>query len=247
MVKKRLSDPPRAPTLRLSNLGTPCERKLWYGINTPELGEPLSAPAKIKFLFGDILEQLLMFFVKEAGHKLEGEQDELELHGVLGHRDGIIDGRVVDFKSASSYSFKKFSEGGGLRRDDPFGYLTQLGSYTEVSKSDNRVTDKDRASFLVIDKTLGKICLDTYSVKKDFKKLVEKKREIINSNKPPERGYEDEPDGKSGNRKLGINCSYCEFNKTCWPGLRTYSYSFGPVHLTHVAREPKVPLVVDEG
>lgn len=237
-----MAPPERKATLRLSNLGTPCERKLWYDINTPELGEPLDAPAKIKFLFGDILELLLLFWAREAGHKVEGEQDELVVHGVVGHRDCIIDGRVVDCKSASSYSFKKFSSN-DLRGNDPFGYLPQLSSYLTASLEDERVTDKKRGSFLVIDKTLGKICLDTYKLDPVSEKYVERKKTLVNTKKLPDRGYDDEPEGKSGNRKLGLNCSYCAFKTSCWPGLRTYAYSFGPVHLTKIEREPKVPMI----
>lgn len=244
VIASRMAPAPRKATLRLSNLGTPCERKLWYDINTPELGESLDAPAKIKFLFGDILELLLLFWAREAGHKVEGEQDELVVNGVVGHRDCVIDGRIVDCKSASSYSFKKFAEN-GLRNSDPFGYLVQLRSYFTASLDDARVTDHKRGSFLVIDKTLGKITLDTYKLDPITEKYVEKKREMVNAKKIPPRGYEDEPDGKSGNRKLGMNCSYCSKKSVCWPGLRTYAYSFGPVFLTHVAREPKVPMIVE--
>ena len=245
VISSRMAPEPRKPSLRLSNLGTPCERKLWYDVNTPELGEQLDAPAKIKFLFGDILELLLLFWAREAGHKVEGEQDELVHHGVVGHRDCIIDGRVVDCKSASSFSFKKFASN-GLRDADPFGYLVQLGSYLDASRKDDRVTDKKRGSFLVIDKTLGKICLDTYALAPIDKNEVDRKREVLNSNKPPKRAYSDEPEGKSGNRKLGLNCSYCSHKNTCWPGLRTFIYSYGPQHLTWVEREPKVPEVKPE-
>lgn len=245
VIQARLDPPERKATLRLSNLGTPCERKLWYDINTPELGEKLPPEAKIKFLFGDILELLLLFLAREAGHKVEGEQDELVHHGVVGHRDCIIDGVIVDCKSASSYSFKKFATN-GLRESDPFGYLAQLGSYLDASRDDPRVTDKKRASFLVIDKTLGKICLDTYTLAPVSKQFVEAKREVINGNQPPVRGYSDEPEGKSGNRKLGFNCSYCSYKDSCWPGLRTFVYSYGPQYLTWVEREPKVMEVKDE-
>lgn len=230
---------PREPTLRLSNLGTPCERKLWYGINTPELGEPLPAAAKIKFLFGDILELLLLFWAREAGHKVEGEQDTLNVHGVVGHRDCIIDGRLVDAKSASTYSFKKF-QSNGLTNDDPFGYLVQLNSYYTASESDPRITDKGLGSFLVIDKTLGNITLDTYKVTPITTEYVQSKREAINGKQLPRRAFKDEPDGKSGNRKLGVNCSYCEFKAACWPGLKTYAYAYGPSFLTTVVREPRV-------
>lgn len=244
-IANRMNPPPREPTLRLSNLGTPCERNLWYGINTPELGEPIKPDAKIKFLFGDLLELLLLFLAKEAGHTVEGEQDELIVHGVVGHRDCIIDGRVVDCKSASSYSFKKFASN-GLLKDDAFGYLTQLGSYLTASLEDERVTDKEKGSFLVIDKTLGKICLDTYNFDPITEEYVEGKKAVVRANKPPPRGFKDEPEGKSGNRKLGVNCSYCPFKRTCWPGLKSYAYSYGPVHLTWVEREPKVPMIIGD-
>ena len=56
----------------------------------------------------------------------------------------------------------------------------------------------------------------------------------------PNRAFSDVPDGKSGNMKLGTQCSYCEFKKVCWPDLKTYIYSSGPRYLTKVVREPKV-------
>lgn len=239
-VAARLSAPPRAPTLRLSALGKQCERQLWYDINTPEMGEELPPEAKIKFLFGDILEHLLLFLAKEAGHKVEGEQDELSVHGVVGHRDAIIDGRTVDCKSASTFSFKKFASN-GLIGEDPFGYIGQLGSYFTAGLDDPRVTDKENASFLVIDKTLGNICLDTYKFEPTTKEWVDGKREMVAKNLPPKRAYSDEAEGKSGNRKLGVGCSYCSYKQLCWPGLRTFIYSYGPTYLTWVEREPKVP------
>lgn len=240
LIRARLSTESPKPTLRLSNLGTPCDRKLYYSVNSPEKGEPLDASAKLKFLFGDILEELLLFLAEEAGHVVEGRQDELSVNGVVGHRDAVIDGRLVDVKSASTYSFKKFKDN-GLTSDDPFGYLTQLGSYLSASADDPLVKDKDVASFLVIDKTLGHICLDSYSFERtDLDALVDQKREMLDRPVPPPRGYSDVPEGKSGNRKLDTSCSYCQFKETCWPGLRTYVYAKGPMFLTKVVREPKV-------
>lgn len=236
----RLSDVRGRPTLRLSNIGTPCKRKLWYTINTPEAAEPLSPAARFKFLFGDILEELLLFLAKEAGHSVEGQQDELEINGIKGHRDAVVDGRIVDVKSASTYSFRKFA-GNGLREDDPFGYLDQIGAYAQASGSDPLVTEKDVVSFLVVDKTLGNICLDTYPTSEvDYNKKTEEVKQIVNSPTPPDRAFDDVPDGKSGNRKLCTQCSYCDFKRECWPNLRTFIYSSGPTFLTEVAREPKV-------
>jgi hypothetical protein len=246
-IANRITEERGPPTLRLSNLGIPCERKLWYSINTPELSEPLPPEARMKFLFGDILEELLLFLAKEAGHTVEGEQDVLDLSGVVGHRDAIIDGRIVDCKSASTYSYRKFAEG-RLRDDDPFGYITQLGSYLAASRSDHRVVDKDVASFLVIDKTLGHITLDTHQFEDvNYNQVVEDKRAMLALPEPPPRAYDDQEDGKSGNRTLCVQCSYCPFKKDCWPGMRTFLYSTGPKFLTKVDREPKVAEVDHNG
>ena len=243
-IANRASESRGQPSLRLSNLGTP-DRKLWFTVNAPEKSEPLPPEARIKFLFGDILEELLLFLAKEAGHDVQGQQDEIEINGVKGHRDAVIDGRVVDCKSASSYSFRKF-ESNGLRSDDPFGYLNQLGSYLAGSPD---ATERDVASFLVIDKTLGKITLDTYPKDDtDYDQLVEHKRSVLAlPEPPPEKCYPDEPEGKSGNRKLAVGCSYCPFKHDCWEGLRTFIYSTGPTFLTEVVKEPKVPEVNRHG
>jgi hypothetical protein len=242
IIRHRLgSNQVRTGSLRLSNLGTPCGRKLYYSVNAPEVGEPLPPAAKLKFLYGDLLEELLLFLAEAAGHVVEGRQDELSVNGVLGHRDAVIDGHLVDVKSASTYSFKKF-QANGLREDDPFGYLTQLGAYLHASRDDPKVKDKDVASFLVIDKTLGHITLDTYAFEsgEELEKLADKRREMLAKSKPPARTFSDEPDGKSGNRKLGLTCSYCEFKKECWPGLTVAVYFKGPTFLTRVVREPNV-------
>lgn len=239
-VVSRLRSVRAKPTLRLSNIGTPCRRKLWYTINKPEEAQPLPPAARFKFLFGDILEELLLFLAKEAGHTVEGQQDELDINGVKGHRDAVIDGRTVDCKSASTYSFKKFASN-GLRGDDPFGYLDQLGSYMWAAQGDPKVTEPDVGSFLVVDKTLGHITLDTYPKSEvDYSKQVEELKEIVSKEQPPERHFAPVPDGKSGNEKLCTQCSYCDFKRTCFPEIRTFMYSTGPVFLTNVAREPKV-------
>ena len=245
LVSSRLYGVPRVPGLTLSQLGVP-DRKLWYQTNKPELSEPLTASTRLKFLYGDILEELLLFLAEEAGHDVQGRQDTLAVHGVEGHRDAVVDGRLIDVKSASSYSFQKFKDG-RLSEDDPFGYRTQLDSYLAGSADDPLVTEKELASFLVVDKTLGHLCLDTHS-KQDvnYEEVVKKKREILALPEPPEeKCYQPVPEGKSGNEKLSVGCSYCPFKKDCWPGLRTFVYSSGPVYLTKVVREPKVYEVTD--
>ncbi len=240
-ISGRIAEERAKPSLRLSNLGTPCERKLWYSINSPEDAEPLPPEARLKFLYGDILEELLLFLAAQAGHTVEGEQDAIFVEGVEGHRDAIVDGVTLDVKSASSYSFAKFAD--HLTPDnDAFGYLTQLDTYIEGGKDDPRVLEKSLGGFLVVDKTLGKICLDRHKRNGvEYNKVVEAKRAMLASPTPPPRAFPVEPFGKSGNMKLGVQCSYCDFKKKCRPETRCFAYSTGPVYLTKVVRPPDVP------
>lgn len=235
--------------LRMSNLGTPCLRELWYKIHVPDAFEKLPAAARLKFLFGDIIEQLLLFLAKEAGHEVDGKQTKLELFGVRGSRDAVIDGVTVDTKSASTQAFFKFKNGLKPEQDD-FGYLTQLDGYREAGRDDPIVSDKDRAAFLVADKTLGHVTLDIHKKRNvNYEKVIAQKRAVLNANKPPERpifnqkeGTTDFKDGESGNRKLGTKCGYCGVKHLCWDySLRAFKYSGGPRFLTVVKRLPDVP------
>lgn len=232
MVIERVSEEHK-PRLRLSNLGESCGRKLWYSINTPELAEKLSGPTRIKFLIGDITERVILLLARLAGHSVTDEQKEVSLHGIKGHLDGKIDDHLVDVKSASPYSFRKFED--GLTPEvDSFGYLTQLSGYGSANSDTT-------GSFLAVDKVLGTLALDTHTFPEvNHEAKVKKAESIIEQNTPPDRGFEDEADGQSGNRKLGVKCSYCDFKSVCWPGLRVFNYSGKPRFLTHVVRLPKV-------
>lgn len=244
ILDSRLSDKRQeyTPTLRLSAMGAPCRRKLWYQINEPNEGETLPTSARFKFLYGDILEQLLISLAIAAGHRVEGTQDRLEVDGIVGHRDCVIDGITVDVKSASTYGYKKFAEG-SLRSDDPFGYISQLSSYVFAGRTHEVDSHPSLGAFLVVDKQNGHICLDLYDFGPELDKKEEEMQEVrraVEAKEPPERAFEPVADGKSGNKKLPINCSYCEMKHKCWEGLRTFLYSGKPVFLTEVVREPRV-------
>jgi hypothetical protein len=228
--------------LRFSSLGKK-DRQIWYDANKPECGEKMPGKQNFKFLYGDCIEVLLLFLAKESGHEVTHEQHEVEIDGVTGHTDAVIDGVPVDCKSASSFSFAKFRDGSFVF-EDPFGYIPQLSGYA------NALGNTKRAGFLVADKVHGDICfaeIDEYTIGGNLPKpRIDVLRSVINSPERPARCYPDAPDGKSGNRKLGLNCSYCRYKDDCWSdsnggqGLRKFSYSRGPVWLTHVAKEPRV-------
>ena len=233
--------------LSLSSVGTPCITKLWRKVNTPNAAEPLSPEALGTFFYGDMLEALVIALAKAAGHDVQGEQDQLEVHKIKGHRDCIIDGMVVDVKSASSYSFQKFQDG-KLKEDDPFGYISQLSSYLYASQGDERVIYKDTAAFLVVKKDRFKLHLDKY----DFTEELKNKRDEIKQAKAvvsgpcPDYRVPPVPQSKtSPNRVLDTQCSYCEFKKKCWPEMRTFLYSTGPVFMVDVQKEPNVTELIE--
>ena len=82
----RKTDSSVSPTLRMSNIGKP-DRQLWFDINSDNGSSEMPASLYIKFLYGHLLEVLILFFVKLANHKVEDEQKEVSVSGIKGHMD----------------------------------------------------------------------------------------------------------------------------------------------------------------
>ena len=228
------------PTLRLSQMGPKCDRALWYSIHQRELAEPLPPQAMIKYSYGHVLEALAILLSKAAGHEVKGEQDELRVDGIVGHRDCVVDGCLLDVKSCSSYSFQKFKEC-TIRDDDSFGYLEQLDGYLCGSQQDPLVRVKDKAYILAIDKVLGHMVLYEHVYREEhIRTRIRDYKSIVSLDRPPECTCEQVPVGESGNYKLGVRASYSPYKFECFPQLRTFIYAKGPQYLTRVVKKPDV-------
>lgn len=237
-VKVALSGREQKPQLRMSNLGRKCERQLWYAINKPELAEPPPPRAQVNYMTGHIFEAILSFLSKEADFKIEDEQKEVDILGVKGHIDASYAKDPIDFKSTSPLQFAKFKNR-TLWFDDPFGYIDQLRAYIFA-------LGRKIGAFVAIDKSKGDIAVLKIPLgDKNYEDIVQRKRQVLENNDPPPRAYNDVADGGSGNRRLGVECSYCPHKGTCWPGLRVFLYKdrggYRPRYLTKVEKEPKVP------
>ena len=211
----------RKKALRMSSIGKP-DRRVWMEVNGPEREKELPADALMRFLYGSIIEELVLFLVREAGHLVTSEQKEVNVNGVTGHLDCKIDGEVVDVKSASNYGFKKFKN--GFDNDDEFGYIGQLSGYVQAE-------DKDTGFFLAMNKATGELALleiDNFDII-NAKGRIDALRKTLNNK-----------DGKSGNKQLARICRYCQFKFDCWPDVRLFKYSDGVKYLTTVEKEPKV-------
>jgi uncharacterized protein (DUF1810 family) len=227
-------------TLRLSKMGPQCPRALWFSVHHPELAEELPAWALLKYSYGHLIEAQTLMLVKASGHELTGEQDAIHLDGVLGHRDCVIDGCVVDVKSSASRSMQKFKNG-QLANDDMFGYLDQLDGYIVGSADDPKVRVKDRGYILAVDKQLGHMVLYEHIARPShIRERVSRYKDIVAGNSPPACTCGTVSEGASGNVKLDTRASYSPYKYCCFPNLRTFLYSSGPVYLTRVVRQPDV-------
>ena len=227
-----------ASNLRLSQIGKP-DRQIWYGVQGED-GEPLNGQTRIKFLMGHVLEALLICLTKVSGHTVEDTQDPVEVEGVVGHQDCVIDGVLTDIKSASAFGFKKFKDN-RLADDDPFGYIAQISAYATKN-------NRNEAAFLAIDKNSGELAVSRVHELEmiDAPARVRHLKGMVTSDTPPARCYSDTRDGESGNRKLVIGCVFCPYKKKCWAdanggaGLRAFKYSNGVRYMTQVAKTPNV-------
>ena len=236
--------------LRMSNIGKQ-DRQLWYSYNGYE-GEKLMPHTRIKFLYGHLIEEMVLALAKLSGHQVTDEQKRAEVEGIKGSMDCKIDGVLTDVKSASPYGFKKFKDG-SLLNDDPFGYVDQIKGYA-YSEGDTEV------GWLVMDKTNGHLTYLKYDMadesqwywtKLNLMSIDDRIRHIkktVKSKTAPKRCYSLVPDGKSGNMKLGVGCRYCAYKHECWgDNLRTFIYANGPRFLVETVNVPNVIEVDRDG
>jgi len=237
--------PRSTETLRMSNIGRP-NRQLWYDMKTEQQAQEIPPATFIKFLYGHMLEEVVLLLVKLAGHTVSDEQKNVKIKGIEGHMDCVIDGEVIDVKTASGYAFKKFKDG-TLAEDDTFGYLSQLAGYEAGHGTSN-------GGFLAMNKESGELAL--YIPEELDKPNIETKidtvKKSLKKSAPPELCYKPIPDGSSGNMKLPRGCFFCRHKLECHKdsnngkGLRVFKYSKGLSYLTQVVKEPRVDEITNE-
>ncbi len=239
----------RVGKLWASDLGKKCLRQHHYNFNEPTKAEPLSGHTKFKFLYGNVLEEAVLYLAEEAGHSVRDAQRRVEttMHGwqVSGRIDGTVDDTLIDVKSTSSFGFKRYKEGIDATNDS-FGYLEQLGFYANYNDWGHK-PKTDEAGFVWIDKQNGHIAYTPVKVC-DRQYLEDRAGAIIEAVESDEssvaRGYTPKDYGKSGNKALDIGCAYCSYKVHCWRdsnggvGLRGFAYSHAPVFFTEINRQP---------
>ena len=228
--------------LRMSNVGRPsCQ--LWFEKNSPEKADPLPTTFVMNMMLGDIVEAVFKGLMKEAKVKFK-DSDKVSLDlgetKVSGTYDLILDDAVDDIKSASDWSYRnKFESYDTLAEEDPFGYVGQLAGYAKAS-------GKKAGGWWVVNKANGQfkyVPASNIDVDEEVKKLKTNVN-VVKSNvfKRCFESVEETFRGKAtGNRVLGITCSFCRYKNSCWENLQELP------SLLSKAKEPKIVSYVSIG
>tara|TARA_R100001460_G_scaffold61702_2_gene101836 strand:+ start:1330 stop:2226 length:897 start_codon:yes stop_codon:yes gene_type:complete len=210
--------------IRMSSIGKPlCQLQMEKSGAEPE---PMPYNAKMRNLFGDLIEASAVAILKAAGIRIEDLQKEVKLklgkNNIKGTYDVKIQNKIWDIKSASPFAFDhKFGDEGGfdaILKQDTFGYVSQGYLYANAE-------DTDFGGWIAINKSTGEWAItetplsdEKYS--KDAIELAQKNIEALESNAPFKRMFEDEEETfnkkPTGNRVLGLECRFCAYKKPCW-------------------------------
>ena len=208
--------------LRMSNLGRK-KCQLWFDKNNPEAKLDASPFFLINMMLGDIVEAVFKGLLRAAKVEFEDSEHttlETKRKKVEGTYDLVLNGKVDDIKSASSWSYEnKFVDFETLRSKDSFGYVAQLVGYAKAR-------GVPVGGWWVINKANGNfkyVSADMVDMDEELKK-IDQTIAYLEDDEPFERCYEPIEEtyyGKpSGNKKLGIECSFCNYRETCWDNLQ---------------------------
>ena len=67
----------------MSNIGRD-DRYLWNVVNNPGVAEELTPNTHVKFMYGHLIEELLLFLTRLAGHEVTDEQKRCEVSALQG-------------------------------------------------------------------------------------------------------------------------------------------------------------------
>ena len=212
--------------LRMSNVGKPlCQLQMHAKGVEPE--KP-SHDFIVRMIIGDMLEALVIVLLKAAKIEVKSQHQKVSLgvgdRQIEGEYDIELDDGIYDIKSVSPFSFTtKFNADNGydkIKQSDSFGYISQGHGY-------GMAANKPFKGWIAINKTTGEIVFT------DSKHTDEEKKEVYSKiyntsvalldEKPFERCFTDVEEvyysKPTGNRTLGIECSYCPYKHDCWDNL----------------------------
>jgi len=217
----------------MSSVGKPlCQQQMAKKEEKRERPKP---SLKMKMAYGYLVENLVMAVLEAADINIESVQEKVKykLNGttIEGTLDVVIDGKVYDIKSTSTYAYKwKFSKEDGFKRmlaDDPFGYIPQGYLYGAGA-------GKPFGGWIAMNKETGGITVcETPRNGKEFREAAianaEKNARALENDEPFKRCFKPAPElyrkKHTGDYVLHVNCSYCQYKQPCWGDRITFRKS----------------------
>lgn len=191
--------------IRPSNAGK-CTRAIAYQYHGFE-PEPLSSRARLVFRLGHLIEQDLTEVSLKLGLKDVQKKVTLTLCGIEieGSIDGTFEDMVVDFKSINTRGFQETLKGS----DKGYGpqlmlYMKALGLKKGLLVFYNKDTSALNEVLVNYDEEVVE------EIEKKFAKVLNSTKEKL-----PDRDFLPSSTGK-----LYWACSYCSFNKLCYPNAQ---------------------------
>jgi hypothetical protein len=190
--------------LGMSEIGKPCDRELWYNFRCyPRID--IEGRIIMLFEFGDMIEDRVVHWLREAGYDVAGQQLAFKSHNDLfrGHCDGTIEGvtkkmHILEVKSANKKKFDAFKRH-GVRKTYPV-YYSQVQCYMGYSSL-------ERSLHIVQCKDTSEIYAErTYFNQSDFNALHDRAYHIITANQAPDRPFSEN----------SFECKYCDQRLTCY-------------------------------
>jgi len=217
----------------MSGLGRPLCQQL---LDRQGLKEDMDYNALFRFMFGDLVESVVVLIMEQADVEIVDKQKAVKLdiggHTVTGTLDLILRDemgveKVWDVKSASEWAFKfKYTGFGGydkIKEDDPFGYIMQGHLYGEA-------TGLPFGGWIVVNKSSGEIAMveapdwqeeDRKEYLKDaevrVKRLLDPNPDFVKPFKSEFETYKVKGEIiRTGNKTLPKICGMCGYRSHCW-------------------------------
>lgn len=192
-------------TLRASELGDECSRKLWY--RTKGHIEPKPEPRILRlFDRGHKEEDRIIEWLNGIGCKVWDEQKEVRHKDFFtGHIDGLVIGvkespekvHLLEMKTANDKKFKELVKNG-----IPFQHKVQMNVYM-------RLLGIDRALYIAVNKNDDDLYIERVKLDPKFAdaQLLRAER-IVSLKEPPQRIGNDSPSW--------YQCRWCGFKDICF-------------------------------
>ena len=219
--------------IRMSGLGRPICQQI---LEREKHVEDMDYNAFFRFLFGDIVESVLVLIMEQADVEIVEKQKAVSLdiagQKILGTLDLILKDemgvdKVWDVKSASEWAFKfKYTGYGGyekIKEDDPFGYIMQGHLYGEA-------TGLPFGGWIVVNKSSGEVAvveapdwqdedrkLYMADAEKRVKRLLDPDPKFVKPFKSEFETYKVKGEEiRTGNKVLPKICGMCGYRSHCW-------------------------------